>query len=411
MHAYLTSDLPGIGGVIKETPEDFLVAEIPLYPASGEGEHTYMEIEKRGLTTLDAIRMISRNLGIKERDVGYAGMKDARGVTRQTLSIPRVDPENILSLSLPGIRVLSAVRHRNKLKTGHLAGNRFRIRIRGTAENGREAACAVLSVLETRGAPNYFGFQRYGGMGNTHRIGRELLLGDFKAAVDAIMGDPDLIRDERWRHAVSAYRLGDHSGSLESMPGHCRTEREILLRLLKRPGQYERALDAVSPRLKKLYLSAYQSSLFDRLLERRIDRFDRVTDGDLAFRHDNGACFLVTDSSREEIRARDFEISPSGPMFGCKMKFPEGHPREQETTILAEEGLSPASFDLPGGLRVEGERRPLRVPVRNLILEEDQEGLILDFSLPRGAYATTILREIMKTDATIPLTKELPETD
>jgi tRNA pseudouridine13 synthase len=182
------------------------------------------------------------------------------------------------------------------------------------------------------------------------------------------------------------------------MPGHCRTEREVLKRLLKRPDNFERALDAVQPRLKRLYLSAYQSSLFDRLLERRLDRIDTVMDGDLAFRHANGACFLVKDHLQEEQRARDFEISPSGPMFGCKMILPEGYPLDLEKAILAEEGITPDVFDLPGGLRLEGERRPLRVPIRNLSLEEDHEGLTLGFSLPRGVYATSVLREIMKTD-------------
>jgi tRNA pseudouridine13 synthase len=382
--------------VFNETPEDFLVAEIPLYQPSGEGEHTYAKIEKRGVTTLDAIRRISRSLGIPERDIGYAGMKDARGITRQTLSLPRIDPDRLLSLSLPGIRILSADRHRNKLKMGHLAGNIFTIRIRGVDNDAPATAAAVLAVLSARGVPNYFGHQRYGSLGNSHLIGRALLNGDFKTAVDTVMGAPDAIRDEGWRTAVEAYHRGDLVGSLESFPGHCRTEREMLKRLMKRPDGYERALDAISPRLKKLYMSACQSSLFDRVLERRIESIDALEDGDLAFRHDNGACFLVEDEAVERERVRDFGISPSGPMFGCKMKLPEGSPREREEGVLREEGLSLSSFDLPGPLRMEGERRPLRVPLRDLSSSMDSEGFTLTFSLPRGSYATSVLREIMK---------------
>ncbi|RQW84826.1 MAG: tRNA pseudouridine(13) synthase TruD, partial [Geobacter sp.] len=159
----------------------------------------------------------------------------------------------------------------------------------------------------------------------------------------------------------------------------------------------ERALDAVTPRLKKLYLSAYQSSLFDRVLEQRLNTFDLVEEGDLAYRHDNGACFLVEDSEAEKKRAQEFEISPSGPMFGCKMKLPEGNPREAEEKVLREESLTLAEFNLPGGLRMEGERRPLRVPIQNLSTAMDDDGLSLNFSLPRGVYATTVLREILKT--------------
>src|SRR5512140_1438706 len=98
MHSYLTADLPGTGGVIKETPEDFLVEEMPLYLPCGDGEHTYAVIEKRGVTTLEALRRIARALGVQERDIGYAGMKDAAGVTRQTVSIPRVPPERVSCL-------------------------------------------------------------------------------------------------------------------------------------------------------------------------------------------------------------------------------------------------------------------------------------------------------------------------
>jgi tRNA pseudouridine13 synthase len=293
---------------------------------------------------------------------------------------------------------LSASRHRNKLKLGHLAGNSFTLRVRGVESDAQEKAEAILAVLCKRGVPNYFGSQRYGGLGNSHLIGRAILQRDFKGAIDAIMGDPAKVRDDHWRQAVEAYHQGDLVGSLEHFPGHCRTERELLQRLIKRPEAFERALDAVSPRLKKLYLSAYQSSLFDRVLEQRLKTFDKVYVGDLAYRHDNGACFLVEDSAAEEKRAQEFEISPTGPMFGYKMTLPAGAPREAEEKILQEELLTMEEFNLPGGLRMDGERRPLRVPLQNLSTMADEEGLTLNFSLPRGVYATTVLREIMKSE-------------
>lgn len=127
---YLTAELPGTGGLFKETPGDFLVEEIPLYLPCGEGEHTYALIEKQGITTLEALRRLCRATGAPERDTGYAGMKDARGITRQTVSLPRVTPAEVMGLDIPGIRILSAERHRNKLRLGHLAGNRFLIRLR-----------------------------------------------------------------------------------------------------------------------------------------------------------------------------------------------------------------------------------------------------------------------------------------
>jgi len=396
MNRYLTSHIPGTGGVIKETPEDFLVAEIPLYHPEGSGEHTYVEIEKRGITTLEAIRRLSRALDVPDREIGYAGMKDAGGITRQHLSIPRVTPERLLALELPGMKVLGAVRHRNKLKVGHLAGNRFRIRLRDIAQDAPVRIERVLAVLAERGVPNYFGRQRYGAQGNSHLIGRALLRRDYREAVDAVMGDPAQVRDERWQAAIAAYRRGDPEESLRLFPGHCRTEREILQRLVKRPESWEKAFQAVHPRLKALYLSAFQSALFDRLLEERLASFDRVMAGDLAWKHDNGACFLVADAALEEQRAQRFEISPSGPMFGCRMKLPDGEPLTMELALLQSERLTLADFDLPGGLRLEGERRPLRVPLGGLALQPDADGVVLEFSLPKGAYATAVLREIMK---------------
>jgi len=396
LKTYLTADLPGTGGTIKETPEDFLVAEIPLYLPCGEGEHTFAEIEKRGITTLEALRRLAKALGIAERDMGYAGMKDARGVTRQTFSIPRVAPDRVLGLEVQGIRVLSASLHRNKLKLGHLRGNRFRLRVRGVTADAVPSASAVLSVLAKRGVPNYFGEQRYGTQGNSHLIGAALLRGDYRGAVDALIGDAAKVTDERWRAAIEAYRRGDLDESLRAFPGHCRTERDLLQRLVKQPDDWEKAFRAVHPRLKKLYLSAFQSFLFDRLLDGRLDRLDEVVDGDVAYKHDNGACFLVTDAAAEAVRAEAFEISPTGPLFGCKMKEPEGKVLELERQVLDMEGLSLESFNLTGGLRMEGERRPLRVPLMEPTAAWDGEGLVLEFGLPRGSYATAVLREVMK---------------
>src|SRR5690349_6316381 len=120
---YLTKDFPGVGGAIKRRPEDYFVQEVPLYEPAGEGEHVYAEIQKVGVTTFDAIHQVAAALQVSSRDIGYAGMKDARAITRQVLSIHGTTPEAVMALRLPNITVQWAARHGNKLRLGHLAGN------------------------------------------------------------------------------------------------------------------------------------------------------------------------------------------------------------------------------------------------------------------------------------------------
>ena len=133
MLGFLSSDLPGIGGAIKLRPEDFLVEEIPLYEPAGEGEYLYMFIEKRTRTTSDVVRHIARTFWARKSDIGYAGLKDARAITTQWISLPGVEPARALELKLRGIEVLEAVPHRRAL--------RRHVRIR------RRTAFAVLAVV------------------------------------------------------------------------------------------------------------------------------------------------------------------------------------------------------------------------------------------------------------------------
>ncbi len=393
---YLTAELPGTGGVFKELQDDFVVEELPLYPPCGEGEHCYATLEKRGITTLEAIRRVARALSVAERDLGYAGMKDARGICFQTVSVPRIDPQALLALELPGVRVVAARRHVNKLRLGHLAGNRFTILLRDVVKDAAERAEAVLTILQKRGLPNWFGEQRYGLQGNSGRIGRAMLRQDYQEAIATLIGDPARIDDERWQAAIRAFQDNDLAESLRLFPGHCRTERDVLQRLQRKPENHAAAFRGVNPRLQKLFLSACQSELFDQVVASRLQSIDLLLHGDLACKHANGACFLVVDPLREEERVKAFEISPTGPMFGCRMTPAEGDQGRLEDEILQREGLRLADFALPGGLRMEGERRPLRVPVGEPSVTKVQDGLRLVFSLPRGAYATALLREVMK---------------
>ena len=283
------------------------------------------------------------------------------------------------------------------LRLGHLAGNRFAIRIRGSVADGVARAAAVIEVLKRRGVPNYFGAQRFGTQANSHLVGRAWVLGDYQSAVDLLIGSGEGITDEQWRSAIAAYRDGDLERSVRLFPPHCRTEREIVQRLAKKPDNWRQSLGGVPPRLKSLYVSAFQSHLFNLVLDERLERFDSVMTGDLAYKHANGACFLVEDAAKEAERALCFEISPTGPMLGGRMKLPQGEPLALEDEVLHREGVDRSSLSA-SALLPDGERRPLRVPLGAPEFAADGEGLFLTFSLPRGAYATAVLREIIKSD-------------
>lgn len=395
MSKYLTASFPGTGGTIKEVPEDFLVEEIPRYTPCGEGEHLYLEVEKRGLTTFDLLHRLSRALRVPQREMGYAGLKDARATTRQTISVPGVRPEQALALELEGIRVLSARYHRNKLRLGHLAGNRFRIRIREVRDGALDTALDVLHVLGQVGVPNRFGEQRYGSLGNTHLIGGAVLRGDLDGAARLIVGDPARIRNERWRLGAERFAAGDLQGALEALPGRQRDERNLVRALLEGRSAKQAVL-GLPRKLLRLYLSAFQSSLFDRLVDMRLDSLETLWQGDLAYKHDNGACFTVEDPAAEQPRADRLEVSPSGLLPGYKSTLAKGAAGILEQALLEKEGLRLEDFRLDKGLGMEGERRPLRVPLTESEVRQEGGDLLLGFSLPRGSYATSVLREVMK---------------
>jgi tRNA pseudouridine13 synthase len=397
MSSYLTAGFPGTGGSLKETPEDFLVEELPLYTPCGEGEHLYLTVEKRGLTTFDLLQQLSRALKVPEREIGYAGLKDARATTRQTVSVPGVRPEQAMALELAGVRILSARYHRNKLRLGHLAGNRFEIRLRGVGEGALETALDVLHVLEQVGVPNLFGQQRYGSLGNSHLIGAALLRRNFAEAAAQIVGDPAKIGNERWRQGAEAFAAGDLAVALAALPPRMRDERRMI-EALRAGRTAEEAVLALPRKLLRLYLSAFQSALFDRLVAMRLGTLETLWAGDLAFKHDNGACFVVEDPAAEQPRADRFEISPSAPLFGYKVTLAQGQAGLLERALLDKERLQLESFRLTGGLGMEGERRPLRIPLAGAAARQEGDDLIVSFSLPKGSYATSVLREIMKND-------------
>jgi tRNA pseudouridine13 synthase len=349
-------------GVIKSTPEDFVVEELPLYAPSGEGEHLYLRFTKRNLPTDAAVRAIARALGVDVRDVGVAGLKDKVGVTTQTISVPLGrDPSALearaASLALDGITIHEARRHTNKLRTGHLAGNRFTVVVRGLDEARIGEVVASFDRVSREGAPNAFGSQRFG-------------------------------RDRDNAERARAWLRGEWGGPRDG-------------------------------RQKRFLFSALQSAIFNDVLRRRIEDGTWLTplEGDVLQKEDSGGLFLCADVQADRDRTTRGEVSPTGPMVGVKMRTPTGAPLALETEVTT--GWLGEGFDLASVRHLgEGTRRPLRTLVSDLRVEIEREdpraqgeaqnegdvrreqgpGVRVYFVLPKGAYATTVLATAIEID-------------
>ena len=451
---FYTADLPGIGGRLKAHLEDFFVEELPRYAPSGQGSHCYISVEKRGISTLQAVNLLARALGRRAIDIGYAGLKDTRAVARQTFSVEGETEARLRALELPHMRILQVARHQNKLQIGHLAGNRFTIKIRhpdwdkpGGAVSGAEAQTrAVLDRLERSGVPNFFGPQRFGQRGNNHELGRVLLREAPEEFLKRWLGAPDPRLDHGGvLEARQHFEQGRFDLALAAWPGHMHTERRALAVLARAPKAYARAAATLDQSLRRLLISALQAHLFNETLRLRLSRLDRILPGDLAWKHDRGAVFRVPltapEVAVEQARADRHEISPSGPMFGYRMTNPTGEPAQMEEQVLRAHGLTPENFhggrslatpaaageteagagaarcSAPGPEPVafakhaggrrgpveksKGSRRAMRFFPAELDLGAGTDAygsfLQLRFVLAAGCFATVLLGEIMKT--------------
>jgi len=408
---YITAGVPGTGGVIRQRPEDFLVEEIPAYDPCGHGEHIYLMVEKKLLSTSQLLRIIADHFDVPLGAIGYAGMKDKHAVTRQVVSIhaPGRRPEDFPRLRHDQISVLWADLHTNKLRLGHSRGNRFSIRIRATEPTRAIHAHRALTLLARSGVPNFFGIQRFGLRANNHLLGALDLKREHRRLLDELLGpgeNPDSLAS--MRTAAGFYAQGNFGAALDALPKSCIAEREALL-ALARGASPEKAVAAVHRTQRQFWLSAFQSAIFNRVVARRLEQglIGELVEGDLAAKHVNGAVFRVTpdDLHGPDLRRRldAIEISPTGPIWGPKMMRPEGLPGTIEQEEFQSAGVpleSIAALARRIGPKECGTRRPVRVPLRDPVVEGgvDEHGayIRLAFELPPGAFATIVLREVMK---------------
>lgn len=334
---FLSAHLPGIAGTIKAVPEHFEVEEIMPYAACGEGEHVFVTLRRKAWNTADVARALQKAFSLRATDVGWGGRKDKNAVTIQTFSLllplsMRIDAIQQILGPLP-FEIIAIQRHRNKIKTGHVAGNRFNIIVSQPAPDAWIKAQAIADVLRQYGVPNFYGQQRFG-----------------------------------WQ-----------------------------MRNLDRAEQLIRKGRAGRGKTDQFIVSALQSALFNLWLKLRIESglFDAVIEGDVVRKTDTGGMFIVDDTAEAAQRFAARRIVTTGPIYGHKMMAAVGRAGELEDRILQSLELDPHLFR---ALKAPGSRRPAQLLLEDLVISPVTEGLQFRFTLPSGAYATTVLREFLRPD-------------
>jgi len=407
----------GVGGTCRERVEDFLVMEKPTehtyVPLTLVGEcpecreyhrgrtcpdcgarlrrprlhpqltvrrpHTVFHLEKYDWDTLKAVRRIARALHRPHRHFGIAGMKDKRAVTAQRVSARGVPPDSLLRVRVRDLRIIPVGGARRKLRPGDLWGNRFVITVRGA--DARRVDGPLARVRELGGVPNYFGLQRFGSRRPvTHVVGRYVIREDWERAVKVFL---TLEYPRESEEAIEARRwLREHWGefreALRRFPRFLDYERQILRHLARHPDDYINAFRRLPMWIRRMFVHAYQSYLYNLILSERLARglpLDRPVEGDIV---------------RDGL--------PTVPLPGYRTRLSEGEPGEIEREVLEREEISPEDFRVPSmpELSAGGDRKPALLRVYRLRAEVLRGDVVrFRFSLPRGGYATTVLRELM----------------
>jgi tRNA pseudouridine13 synthase len=364
--------------------DHFSVEEIPAYLPSGSGEHLYVLIEKRGLTTDEAASRLARVCRVKDRDIGYAGRKDRHAVTTQWMSAHFGKEEGLGSIAegLPAetsLKVLQVARHSNKIRLGHLKGNRFILTLSGITDQNRSVLQDGLKTLENLGIPNAFGVQRFGFGGGGLQAATAWANGDFDGAVSWIV-DPS----GQWKFGQ------DLPDRFVSGPGG------KVVGALRRGRSPLQALHAAGDNLQTWHASVAQSAIFNAVLKNRTQAgllYD-LRAGDIGMAP-NGAPFVVAAADVEDCRRRVApalkELFTTGPLPGSSRLQPAAEILAQEQAWSAETGIPWSAFAVGAPLESHGERRALIIP---FLETPNLDGSRLSFALGSGSYATVVLEAL-----------------
>ena len=412
MELYAT-DSPGCGGRLRAETGDFIVEEIYEEGIYEGGRYLVLEVEKVDWETHHLVRDLSRQLQISQKRFGWAGTKDKKAVTRQRMSVMALEEKELPRVNLPGVKIKVLGRSNRGVSLGDLRGNRFAVRIREIDLDDQEVARRVAAVTgeieELGGLPNYFGVQRFGDVRPvTHLVGEALVRGEPERAAMTYLalpfpGEPESTREARERLLADQ----DFAAALREYPLRLRYERAMMSRL-QEERDFARSFDVLATNLKRLFVHAYQSLLYNRILSRRMRSglpLDRAVEGDVVCFSKGGLPDVdkiqAVDKSnlaavnRLTERRRAFVTLP---LLGHSSLLADGLPGEIERSVLEEKGVDLSGFRVEANpdLGSPGSRRPALLRVAPGAEIEGGGSVLLKFDLPAGSYATVVLREYMK---------------
>jgi tRNA pseudouridine13 synthase len=438
IEAYATSSL-GIGGMIKRSADDFVVEEMlvdgskanvnhlsemnPLGSSSVKNRFLMCVLVKRNWDTISAVKAGADQLGTTMDRIQFAGLKDAKAITGQHVTIEGAVPEDIGKVHVKDVELRPVGYLRNGISQFYLLGNSFHVRISRIDHDVSTVKSRIENVIEQLdqggGFPNFFGHQRFGTIRPiTHQVGKAIIKGNFKKAAMLYLAKPSPLEHSESRQARKTLRAtGDFREALKNYPKQLRYERSMLVHLVRKPDDYVGAFRRLPLKLLELFPQAYQSYLFNKFLSRRLARgvsLNRVEVGDYALSVERSGLpmlamrKMVKTENAAEINAaiQTGRMVLAVPLFGYKHRHSIGINGEIEKRIFEEEKISLSSFkvDAVPEVSLKGRSRAAMASLNDFRLEEivsnqrDSTKLVasMSFTLHRGAYASIVLREFMK---------------
>ena len=410
---------PGIQGKIRVRIDDFKVTEIFLHPPLKEqGKFTIAEVTTKNWETHRVVQEIARRLHLSQRRISFAGTKDKRAVTTQLMSFDHVAPEMIQSLSIKDVTFTNIYQSDSPVRIGELHGNRFEITIRNIAQKvNPEQITQLLSPFQTWGGfPNFYGIQRFGIIRPiTHLVGKYIIQGDFEKAAMTYMAHPMDGEDAETYHLREELeQTRNYSKAFHNYPEPLNFEKAMLNRLIQDPTDFPGAFTQLPKNLLLMFVNAYESFLFNKILTCRIQQgipLHQAVVGDIVLPvRKNEITREYIFVSATNLQKVNTQISKkkavvSGLLLGYDTPIAKGEIGEIEHHIIDAEGIDPRDFIIPElpFLSSSGSRRPVLafIPSLEWTLHPDElsaqhQALLLRFQLHKGCYATSFLREIMK---------------